>query len=136
MSEQNKNNIRYCEKRLPIRPKKSYVSAYDDARCVEALLFLGAGVEIVVVSDDDCPPTPLLVLLRVMRDKWLAGDKDGAAELARAAAPYIHPRQSQNSGLAEKIKEVYRLNDIELTGRMALLAGGERASSTDPDIPR
>ena len=36
--------------------------------------------------------TPLAILLEVMLGKWAAGDHDGAVALARAAAPYIHPR--------------------------------------------
>ncbi len=37
-------------------------------------------------------PTPLEVLLRVMNRKWTEGDEDGAVQLAKAAAPYVHPR--------------------------------------------
>ena len=38
------------------------------------------------------PLLPLEVLLRAMRRKWDEGDWDAAAALARAAAPYLHPR--------------------------------------------
>jgi hypothetical protein len=40
------------------------------------------------------PPTPLEVLLAAMQRKWEDGDLDGAAALARAAAPYLHPRHA------------------------------------------
>jgi hypothetical protein len=40
------------------------------------------------------PPTPLEVLLAAMQRKWEEGDLDGAAALARAAAPYLHPRHA------------------------------------------
>jgi hypothetical protein len=44
------------------------------------------------------PPTPPLspldVLLTAMRRKWQDGDLDAAAALARAAAPYLHPRHA------------------------------------------
>jgi len=40
----------------------------------------------------DRPTTPLDVLLTAMQRKWDAGDLDAAATLARAAAPYLHPR--------------------------------------------
>ncbi len=36
--------------------------------------------------------TPLAILLAVMQRKWNDGDHDGAATLARIAAPYLHPR--------------------------------------------
>ena len=34
--------------------------------------------------------SPLSVLLTVMRKRWDANDFDGAAALAKAAAPYLH----------------------------------------------
>ncbi len=37
-------------------------------------------------------PTPLHVLLLVMRQKWREGDKDGAVALAKIAAPYLHAK--------------------------------------------
>ena len=37
-------------------------------------------------------PTPLEVLLSVMNRRWAAGDEDAAVQLAKAAAPYVHPR--------------------------------------------
>ncbi len=36
--------------------------------------------------------TPLHVMLTVMRRKWRDGDDDGAVALAKAAAPYVHPK--------------------------------------------
>ncbi|GAC1346178.1 MAG: hypothetical protein NVSMB18_27670 [Acetobacteraceae bacterium] len=37
-------------------------------------------------------PTPLHVLLLVMRQKWRDGDVDGAVALAKVAAPYLHAK--------------------------------------------
>ncbi len=37
-------------------------------------------------------PTPLHVLLLVMRQRWREGDMDGAVALAKIAAPYLHPK--------------------------------------------
>jgi len=34
----------------------------------------------------------LAILLAAMQRKWDDGDYDGAAALARVAAPYLHPR--------------------------------------------
>ncbi len=83
---------------------------------------------------DDVPSTPLSVLLRVMREKWLSGDHDGAAVLARAAAPYMHSRKTSNSHIDTTVKELHRLTDAELERLMAAHAGGERAPPTDTDI--
>jgi hypothetical protein len=38
------------------------------------------------------PLLPLDVLLKVMQQKWDASDFEGAAKLARVAAPYLHGR--------------------------------------------
>ena len=53
---------------------------------------------------------PLDVLLRTMRRKWDDGDYDGAASLARIAAPYLHPRQT----LRISRSEVSTMSDEEL----------------------
>lgn len=47
--------------------------------------------------------TPLEVMLGAMRSAWSAGDKDKAAEHAKDAAPYLHPRLAsvQHSGDAD-----------------------------------
>ena len=34
--------------------------------------------------------SPLSVLLTVMRQRWAAGDLEGAVALAKVAAPYMH----------------------------------------------
>jgi hypothetical protein len=86
------------------------------------------------IQDDGVPSTPLSVLLRVMREKWLAGDHDGAAELARAAAPYIHARQSSSKNPADTAKEAHRLNDVELATLLALARAGGVGSEPDPNI--
>ena len=36
--------------------------------------------------------SPLHVMLTVMRRKWRDGDEDGAVALAKAVAPYVHPK--------------------------------------------
>ena len=53
---------------------------------------------------------PLDVLLRAMRHKWDQGDHDGAAVLARHAAPYVHPRM----GTAPAAPELRMISDDEL----------------------
>lgn len=44
---------------------------------------------------------PLDVLLQTMQRKWDDGDYDGAASLARIAAPYLHPRQTSRTPRGE-----------------------------------
>jgi len=86
------------------------------------------------MSDEDVPSTPLSLLLRAMREKWVAGDHDAAAELARAAAPYMHARQAAIRSATEKLKEVHRLNDAELTRLLALFATREQDSESDQGV--
>lgn len=59
--------------------------------------------------------TPLEVMLGAMRDAWSNGDKAAAANFAKDAAPYLHPRLSnvQHSGDAENPVET--VTRIELT---------------------
>jgi len=70
------------------------------------------------------PDTPLAVLLAVMRRKWDEGDLDAAAALARAAAPYLHPRRAalRADGV---VADAHRLSDAELDG---LLGNGSDQS--------
>lgn len=49
--------------------------------------------------------SPLHVLLTVMRQRWGAGDKDGAVALAKVAAPYLHGRP-QNVRVATSLAEM------------------------------
>jgi len=59
--------------------------------------------------------TPLEVMLGAMRDAWEKGDKAQAANFAKDAAPYLHPRLAnvQHSGDAENPVET--VTRIELT---------------------
>ncbi len=56
------------------------------------------------------PLLPLDVLLQAMRHKWDQGDHDGAAALARDAAPYLHSRM----GTARAAPELRTISDDEL----------------------
>ena len=46
------------------------------------------------LSHAELPPdaTPLSLLLILMRKRYNGGDYDGAIDLAKIAAPYLHPR--------------------------------------------
>jgi hypothetical protein len=61
----------------------------------------------------EAKPTPLAVLLAAMHAKWDEGDLEGAAALARAAAPYVHPRRATERPLQPDIA-AHRLTDAEL----------------------
>ncbi len=64
---------------MPKRPETDYKSSYAEP--------------------SDLPPahTPLSIILATMRQKYAAGDLDGAVALARIAAPYLHPRVSSTT---------------------------------------
>lgn len=60
--------------------------------------------------------TPLEVMLGAMREAWAAGNKMDAADIAKDAAPYMHPRLAavELSGNAD--------NPIETVTRIELTA--------------
>lgn len=66
--------------------------------------------------------TPLHVLLDAMRRRWAAGDEDGAIALAKAAAPYVHPRAQ-----ARATPDMQDMDDDELAGVAGTSAAGEAA---------
>uniref|UniRef100_A0A8J4H8W9 Uncharacterized protein n=1 Tax=Acidicaldus sp. TaxID=1872105 RepID=A0A8J4H8W9_9PROT len=70
-------------------------------------------------------PSPLEILLAVMRAKWAEGDADGAALLARAAAPYLHPRRAPQASPSARAKPApQHLSDAELLREIQRLAPG------------
>ena len=71
-------------------------------------------------------PSPLHVMLTVMRRKWRDGDEDGAVALAKAAAPYVHPK----AAAARASMDLAQVSDDELDrsgtgGREGAADGGE-----------
>ena len=54
--------------------------------------------------------SPLHVLLTAMRRKWRDGDEEGAVALAKAAAPYVHPR----AAAARPPSDLAQVSDDEL----------------------
>ncbi len=67
--------------------------------------------------------SPLDVMLTVMERKWQDGDWDGAVQLAKAAAPYVHPRAAMRPA-----SEPAGMSDAELDEH----EGGEGTEGTDP----
>ena len=68
-------------------------------------------------------PSPLHVLLFAMRRKWRDGDEEGAVALAKAAAPYVHPR----APAARPGPDLAQVSDDELDE----LGGGGGAGAAD-----
>ena len=73
-------------------------------------------------------PTPLEVLLGVMNRKWADGDEDGAVQLAKAAAPYVHPRASARGPV-----DLAGVGDDELERMDGQPGGGAGAALEAPD---
>ena len=72
-------------------------------------------------------PSPLQVLLQAMYRKWNEGDLDGAASLARVAAPYLHARLLATRPVAD----LRMMTDAELDG---LCHDGRDAGETAPAV--
>lgn len=74
--------------------------------------------------------SPLYVLLTVMRQRWEAGDLEGAVALAKIAAPYMHGR----AALARPLGALAGVSDEELDGWDGG-AGGAGIAGEDPGEP-
>lgn len=84
-------------------------------------------------------PTPLDILLGAMHAKWRAGDHDAAAALARAAAPYIHPRRvARRDDAVDPRGAPHRMTDEQLLtllrGDGIVSAAGNGAAGDDPSL--
>jgi len=84
-------------------------------------------------SEDFDALTPLQILLTAMREKWAAGDHDGAVAIARAVAPYLHARPTTTNKQPDPT-EPNRLTDADLEGRLAGACGRAATASGDPDF--
>ena len=74
-------------------------------------------------------PTPLHVLLLVMRRRWREGDLDGAVALAKLAAPYLQAKMPA----ARPAGDLAGVSDDELDRFER--GGGAGAAEEDPDEP-
>ncbi|HTR17120.1 MAG TPA: hypothetical protein VMI52_08820 [Acetobacteraceae bacterium] len=77
----------------------------------------------------DGKPTPLDVLLHAMHRKWDEGDLDGAAALAKVAAPYLHARLPA----ARPEGDVRAMSDAELDGVCTRGRGSDGAADAADD---
>lgn len=85
-----------------------------------------------------CGMDPLSVILAAMRRRLAEGDEAGAVALAKAAAPYVHPRAAARSGRGGAGLERVEDDDLDATngdagGRGA--GGGAGAAGEDTDEP-
>ena len=77
------------------------------------------------MSDD--LSTPLDVLLQTMRRHWREGRVDAAVALAKAAAPYLHPRAG-GAGVAASLATI---GDDELDDLCSRGAAGKDVAAGD-----
>lgn len=76
---------------------------------------------------DNIPSTPLDVLLHTMRQHWQEGRVEQAVALAKAAAPYLHPRAGGGSGSMS----LAMIGDDELNDLCSRSIAGERPATGD-----
>lgn len=78
--------------------------------------------------------TPLEVMLQTMREKWEAGDKEGACQVAKDAAPYVHPKLSSVNA---NVDGTFAYRDIEIpTEERHPLAGAAWPATDGDTAPR
>ena len=71
--------------------------------------------------------SPLHVMLTVMRRKWREGDEDGAVALAKAVAPYVHPK----AAAARPLYDLAQVSDDDLDELVARGRAGTADERTD-----
>jgi len=71
--------------------------------------------------------SPLHVMLTVMRRKWREGDEDGAVALAKAVAPYVHPK----AAAARPANDLAQVSDDDLDELVAQGRTGVAGECTD-----
>jgi hypothetical protein len=82
-----------------------------------------------VLLGDEGPHQPLDVMMRTMRGLFDAGRLKEAADVAKAAAPYIHPRASARTGAGG----MATLRDHDLDRLAEGDCDGARAEEQDTD---
>jgi hypothetical protein len=74
---------------------------------------------------------PLEVLLKSMQKYWREDQIDKAVVVARAAAPYVHPRAAKRGVETNSILEVGHLSDAVLASRIAAARARVESSGID-----
>ncbi len=77
---------------------------------------------------------PLDVLLAAMRRRLAEGDEAGAVALAKAAAPYVHPRAAARVARGGICLERVVDDDLDTAGEHGS-GDGEGAAGADTDEP-
>lgn len=112
-------------------------SAEDERRGGAAEIAPPVSVQAAEVAGRDAPEAllPLDVILHAMRRKWRQGDHEGATTLAKAAAPYVHPRAAarRTNGLA-LIQEMDDSELEQLVRQESRSGGGADSATSDPRI--
>jgi hypothetical protein len=83
----------------------------------------------------DESPSPLHVLLTTMHQRWAEGKLDEAAALAKAAAPYLHPRAAAGRGLPDLGSLTDEQLDELCAGYRELGFRGEGSEEENPQEP-
>lgn len=130
---------------MPTRPNSAYTFSHDGglragiASPAMPLFFSAGTPRHNRMTQHNQPPTPLQVLmslqvlLATIQRRWDAGDDSGAAEIARLAAPYVHPRRTTT----QATREPDQMTDAELLTALRQDAAGEDGAgmATAPDDP-
>jgi len=75
--------------------------------------------------------SPLDILLQTMRARWREGQVEGAINLAKIAAPYVHPRPHERGADGA----ISNMRDEQLDELCGDGAGGESAAPEIADDP-
>ena len=85
-------------------------------------------IQFAMISMNDI--MPLEILLHAMRMYWRQGEVDKAIAIARAAAPYVHPRAGKGQDATHIELDIGHLSDAELARQLA----AARARIESPSI--
>ncbi len=78
------------------------------------------------------PGSPLDILLTVMRDRFEKHDFDGAVAIAKAVAPYVHPKASTRAAAGGTIDTLRDHQLVELCRTRVARAGVAPPSAQQP----
>jgi hypothetical protein len=81
-----------------------------------------------LLPDEIATMTPLAAMMVVMRHRLTAADYDGALAAAREAAPYLHPRLSQQDLTVHNVDQAR--SDADLKAELAEIQAKMAAAET------
>lgn len=77
--------------------------------------------------------TPLEVMLETMRARWDSGDREGASQIAKDAAPYMHPRLTAVDATVQGELGSYEAQRIPVAERDSMDAAERAAGGGNPE---